>query len=110
MIGIIEKKIQNKRFFGEYSEIENPNIQLFEIKYIKNQKNIVDMKLFFKNGGCIQIGKSGIHIKKSHKGLFTKYCGGKVTDACIAKAKASGDRKLVKRAVFAENARNHFQK
>lgn len=68
------------------------------------------MKLFFKTGGCIQTGKSGIHIKKSHKGLFTKYCGGKVTDACIAKAKASGDSKLVKRAVFAENARNHFQK
>ena len=49
--------------------------------------------------------KSGIHIKKENRGKFTSYCGGKVTDACIKKAKASGNPTLVKRATFAENAR-----
>ena len=28
--------------------------------------------------------KGGIHIKKKNKGLFTKYCNGKVTEECIA--------------------------
>lgn len=46
-----------------------------------------------------------IHIKKKNEGKFTSYCGGKVTDACIQRAKASGNSTLVKRAVFAENAR-----
>ena len=31
-----------------------------------------------------------IHIKKKNRGKFTAYCGGNVTSACIAKAKASG--------------------
>lgn len=53
----------------------------------------------------ILFGKSGIRIKKKNEGKFTSYCGGKVTDACIAKAKASGNPTLVKRAVFAQNAR-----
>lgn len=48
---------------------------------------------------------SKIHIKKENRGKFTSYCGGKVTDACIKKAKASGNPTLVKRATFAENAR-----
>ena len=61
-----------------------------------------------KNGGKMKIsfGKSGIHIKKQNKGKFTEYCGGKVTQDCINKAKASGNSKLVKRAVFAENSRH----
>ena len=61
-----------------------------------------------KNGGKMKIslGKSGIHIKKQNEGKFTEYCGGKVTQDCINKAKASGNSKLVKRAVFAENARH----
>ena len=60
-----------------------------------------------KNGGKMKIsfGKSGIHIKKQNKGKFTEYCGGKVTQDCINKAKASGNSKLVKRAVFAEVSR-----
>lgn len=35
----------------------------------------------------IPMGKSGIHIKKENRGSFTEYCGGKVTDECIRKAK-----------------------
>lgn len=49
--------------------------------------------------------KTGIKIKKSHQGLFTEYCGGKVTGECIQRAKKSGNKKLIKRAVFAENSR-----
>ena len=53
-----------------------------------------------KNGG-----KMKIHIKKKNKGKFTTYCGGTVTQACINRAKASGNTTLVKRATFAENVR-----
>ena len=53
-----------------------------------------------KNGG-----KMKIHIKKKNKGKFTAYCGGTVTQACINRAKASGNTTLVKRATFAANAR-----
>lgn len=49
--------------------------------------------------------KSGIHIKKSHRGLFTKYCNGKVTNECIQRGKNSPDPKIRKRATFAANAR-----
>lgn len=48
---------------------------------------------------------SGIHIKKSHAGLFTKYCKGKVTNECIQRGKNSPDPKIRKRATFAANAR-----
>lgn len=55
----------------------------------------------------IQVFKNGskIHIKKKNRGKFTEYCGGKVTQKCIDKAKKSGNPKLRKRATFAENAR-----
>ena len=58
---------------------------------------------YFKKG-------SGIHIKKENRGLFTKYCNGKVTQKCIDKAKRSGNKKLVKRAVFAQNSRKWSKK
>ena len=56
------------------------------------------MILYLKDG-------SKIHIKKKNRGKFTAYCGGNVTSACIAKAKASGNPTLIKRATFAANAR-----
>lgn len=56
---------------------------------------------FLKNG-------SGIHIKESQKGSFTKYCKGKVTNECIQKGKNSPDPKIRKKATFADNAR-HFK-
>lgn len=58
---------------------------------------------YFKNG-------HKIHIKKSHKGLFTEYCGGKVTDECIQRGKNSSDPKIRKRATFAANARKWSKK
>jgi hypothetical protein len=59
---------------------------------------ILDALPFMKNG-------NKIHIKKKNRGKFTSYCGGKVTDSCIRRAKASGNPTLVKRATFAANAR-----
>ena len=49
--------------------------------------------------------KSGIKIKPSHKGLFTDYCGGNVTNECIQKGKNSSNPAIRKRATFAQNAR-----
>ena len=56
--------------------------------------------------------KSGgrIHIKPENRGKFTEYCGGKVTDECIQRAKRSGNKKLIKRAVFAQNSRSWSKK
>lgn len=48
----------------------------------------------------------GIHIKKKNRGKFTKYCGGKVTEACIRRGKNSSNPTTRKRATFAQNARN----
>ena len=44
--------------------------------------------------------------RKGTVGAFTEYCGGRVTQACIDKAKRSDDMTLRRRAVFAENMRN----
>lgn len=66
--------------------------------YKKRKGGKMNTLQFLKNG-------SGIHIKKKNRGKFTSYCGGKVTNACIQKAKASGNPTLVKRATFAQNAR-----
>ena len=51
-----------------------------------------------------------IHIKPENRGKFTEYCGGKVTDECIQRAKRSGNKKLIKRAVFAQNSRSWSKK
>lgn len=58
---------------------------------------------YLKNG-------SGIHIKKKNRGKFTEYCGGKVTDECIQKAKKSKNPTLRKRATFAANSRRWSKK
>ena len=55
-------------------------------------------------------GKSGIYIKPSKRGSFRRYCGGKVTQKCIDKAKKSGSTAIKKKAVFAENARKWSRK
>ena len=61
----------------------------------------------YKYHNNIKLYKRGskIQIKKSNRGKFTEYCGGKVTEECINKAKNSENKKLIKRAVFAQNAR-----
>jgi len=55
------------------------------MNYIDTFNNI----LLLKNG-------SGIHIKKSHRGRFTEYCNGKVTEECIRRGKNSPDPKIRK--------------
>lgn len=66
------------------------NLEIFGIPFLKKGK--------------------GIHIKKENRGKFTDYCGGKVTNECIQKAKKSKNPKLRKRATFAENARGWAKK
>lgn len=66
-------------------------------------QNIQRLIAFFKNG-------SKINIKKENRGSFTKYCKGNVTNECIQKAKRSGNKKLIKKAVFAENSRKWSKK
>jgi hypothetical protein len=68
------------------------------------------MKIKFNNLTTYLKKGGGIHIKESTKGSFTKYCKGKVTQECIDKAKRSKDKKLVKKAVFAENSRKWAKK
>ena len=72
--------------------------------FLNNIMEILEMLgiPYFKKG-------SGIHIKKENRGKFTEYCGGKVTQECIDKAKRSNNPTLRKRATFADNAR-HWSK
>lgn len=90
------RQINNNHILKRYRDsLEEYNLALKEdmdrrINYINPP--------FFKKG-------SKIYIKKQNRGKFTDYCGGNVTQNCINRAKKSGNKTLVKRAVFAENAR-----
>ena len=64
-----------------------------------------DIKLLKRGGVMKKGGKFKIHIKKSKRGSFTSYCGGKVTNECIRRGKNSPNAAIRKKAVFAENAR-----
>lgn len=74
----------------------------FNILKFSNEE-ISRLMNFFKKGG-------EIHIKKKNVGKFKDYCGGEVTEACIQKAKKSGNKKLIKRATFAQNSRKWNKK
>lgn len=116
---LIEYGNKNKEFLHEYQQ-EFPTLpEEIDWKRVAGRLDALKFGLGLipaagiilnkhKNGGKMKIslGKSGIHIKKQNKGKFTEYCGGKVTQECINKAKASGNSKLVKRAIFAENSRH----
>lgn len=63
------------------------------------------------NNNILQFLKDGgIHIKKKNKGLFTNYCNGKVTQACINRGKHSSNPITRKRATFADNVRHWVKK
>lgn len=82
-------------------------------KYVSAQDQDRTAEIIFKQGGQLKLiprAKSGIHIKKKNKGKFTEYCGGKVTDECIQKAKKSSNPTLRKRATFAESSRKWHKK
>lgn len=76
------------------------------IKYIRPALKYVA----YNDNNSTLYGKSGIKIKKKNRGKFTEYCGGNVTQECINRAKNSGNSKLIKRSVFAENARKWKKK
>lgn len=86
---------------------------IIKMAIIKNKKGGVmlsneSIERIYKAGGVLKwqkLGTNPIHIKPENKGKFTEYCGGKVTNECIDKAKSSGNSKLIKRAVFADNSR-----
>lgn len=67
-----------------------------------NGENVECVIPYYKKG-------NKIHIKKSKVGSFTSYCGGKVTQECITKAKNSPNPAIRKKAVFAENSRKYFK-
>ena len=94
--------VKNARVF-DISQLRDGYINLdFTPGFAYKQGGKMNILKFLKNG-------SGIHIKKENRGKFTDYCGGKVTDECIRRAKASGNPTLVKRATFAQNSR-HWSK
>ena len=66
----LQKQIQK---LSNSSPIDLPNL-------------FIDMIEHLKKGGKI-------HIKKANRGKFSDYCGGKVTNECIAKGKNSPDPK-----------------
>lgn len=78
------------------------------IEYLLNTvaQNITDPnRIDYRDPVTIAKKGSKIHIKKKNRGKFTDYCGGKVTQECIARGKKSKDPKIRKRATFAANAR-----
>ena len=83
----LQKQIQK---LSNSSTIDLPNL-------------FIDMIEHLKKGGKI-------HIKKANRGKFSDYCGGKVTNECIAKGKNSPDPKIRKRATFAANSRKWAKK
>ena len=69
--------------------------------------SLVDINSETTNKRLIPRNKKGnkIKIKKENVGKFTDYCGGRVTQDCTGKGKKSNNPKIVKRAIFENNAR-----
>ena len=107
-------KEQLNKYKGTTYDNDTLNIGRTEVaRYLSGDKHLLTKEqMDYINGLNIPTFKkgSGIHIKKENRGKFTDYCNGKVTQECIDKAKRSGNKKLVKRAVFAENARKWTKK
>lgn len=91
MISDLLEKLMN----FTYTQIEMDSIDYPDLVYNEIEQ--------FKSGGKI-------HIKKKNRGKFTEYCGGKVTNECIARGKASSNPAIRKRATFAANARRWHKK
>lgn len=73
------------------------------INYLKEISELYTHVAEYKKGGTI-------HIKKSQRGSFTKYCNGKVTEECIRRGKNSPNPKIRKKATFAANTRSWSKK
>lgn len=80
------------------NQLMNLDINQIEAETIE-YPNLVENELeIFKSGGKI-------HIKKKNRGSFTRWCGGNVTEECIARGKRSKNPAIRKKATFAANAR-----
>lgn len=85
----------NSELLERLMNISTQDLELETIDY----PNIIDNELeIFKSGGKI-------HIKKKNRGSFTRWCGGNVTEECIARGKRSKNSAIRKKATFAANAR-----
>lgn len=85
----------NSELLERLMNISTQDLELETIDY----PNIIDNELeIFKSGGKI-------HIKKKNRGSFTRWCGGNVTEECIARGKRSKNPAIRKKAVFAANSR-----
>lgn len=80
------------------NQLLNLDTNQIEIETI-DYPNLVENELeIFKSGGKI-------HIKKKNRGSFTRWCGGNVTEECIARGKRSKNPAIRKKATFAANSR-----
>ena len=96
--GTLQQYLKYNDNQGKLGWIESQVGELPQEIIIEKQGGKMNTLQLLKNG-------SGIHIKKENKGLFTDYCGGKVTSECIAKGKRSSNPAVRKRATFAANVR-----
>ena len=93
--GAIDYELSNKALNNKQLDA----MSKFRLPSMPNSFEVPEIGIqFYADGG-------GIHIKEANKGKFTKYCGGKVTSACIDKGKKSSSPAVRKRATFAQNAR-----
>ena len=93
----LEKKIkQEKEFEDKMAKLGHPQLYM---DFDESVNNVVKEEI------DKFIDESTIKIKPENKGKFTEYCGGNVTQECIAKGKNSPDPKIRKRVTFAANAR-----
>lgn len=93
--GAIDYELSNKALNNKQLDA----MSKFRLPSMPNSFEVPEIGIqFYADGG-------GIHIKEANKGKFTKYCGGEVTSACIAKGKKSSSPAVRKRATFAQNAR-----
>ena len=102
VIELLRNSAYGEYMFGKGSDSINDS------QYEKILKALTEVASNNINNKSITYAKSGIKIKKKNRGKFTDYCGGNVTQECINRAKKSGNKTLIKRATFAENAR-HFK-
>lgn len=98
------------------AEMNLPNLSKAfyeDARFLNPQKDAFKSRFLwgglYKKGGTL-FAKSGIHIKKSNRGKFTDYCGGKVTNECIQRGKRSSNPAIRKRATFAANSRTWSKK
>ena len=112
--GFIPKEVMIRRNTGIKSLFPHPDLFVRDNSgKVILDRNWNDIRVNYKQGGKMNIleflkNGSGIHIKPKNRGSFTRWCGGEVTNECIARGKRSSNSAIRKKATFADNAR-HFK-